>query len=247
MTTAPASPDLAAGYAATQRQLSTMTAAAVAASFTKLAPSPHALQAAVVAVVRSFGSVAAQEAVRYYQAERAQHAIRQPFRPTAARPATGDLVARNVDWATQPLRDSGDLDAALARTQGSAERLVLNTGRDTITAAVEQDRQARGWARSIGLTACSFCAMLATRGAVYKQDSFVESDKKFAGDVSTIKVHDHCHCFPTPVFTAYEPTARVRQLQADWKTVTKGRSGRDARLAWRAHIEGRQPARPGGE
>lgn len=235
-------------YAQAQTALTTVVQAAIVSAYERAGSDPQALLLATTAVVRSYGSVAAQQAIRYYLGERARHpAARSPFRPSPALPAADDVLARTVDWATTPL-PGDDVDSAMQRLQGTADRLVLNAGRDTITEAVEQDREARGWARSIGLSACSFCAMLAARGAVYKEHSFDRSDRKFKGTVSTIKVHDHCHCFPTPVFTAYEPPAHVRRLQADWATVTKGLSGKDARLAWRRHIEGRTiPARPGGE
>ena len=241
----------ASSYVDAQTALTEMVRAglmqAAARAGTDPAVAVQRLTVAAAALVRSLGPVAGQQAARYYSAVRAEHSLRAPFRPAPASPAAPDVVARNVDWALHDLLQRGDLGSSVQKLTGSVDRMVLDTGRDTITGAVEQDPQARAWARSIGLSACSFCAMLATRGAVYKEDSFRRSDRKFSGKVSTIKVHDHCHCFPTPVFGVYEPTAHVRRLQADWARVTKGRSGRDARLAWRQHIEGRIPARPGGE
>jgi hypothetical protein len=41
------------------------------------------------------------------------------------------------------------------------------------------------------------------------------------------------------VFGRYEPPARVREAQKVWDEVTKGRSGHDARTAFRQAIEGR--------
>ena len=46
--------------------------------------------------------------------------------------------------------------------------MVANAARDTITTAALADDGANGWARHASANACAFCAMLATRGAVYK-------------------------------------------------------------------------------
>jgi hypothetical protein len=75
------------------------------------------------------------------------------------------------------------IDAAMLRGEvastRAAMRLVSNGGRDTIVRTAETDRTANGWARVTSGKPCAFCAMLASRGAVY------------AGD---FKSHDGCHC-----------------------------------------------------
>lgn len=50
--------------------------------------------------------------------------------------------------------------------QGSAQRSVFNMSRETILLNVEQEQGAR-WARHASANACSFCRLMATRGAVY--------------------------------------------------------------------------------
>lgn len=77
---------------------------------------------------------------------------------------------------------------ALIQTSGSVSRMVLDAGRDTITATVRDDTRAKGWQRVIGGKGCDFCRMLADRGAVYGEDT--------AGFES----HDHCACQAEPVY-----------------------------------------------
>ena len=70
----------------------------------------------------------------------------------------------------------------------SAMRHVLDGGRDTITASVERDSQALGWARATSGRPCSFCAMIASRGPVYK------------GSTVKFQPHDGCACTAEPVY-----------------------------------------------
>ena len=57
-------------------------------------------------------------------------------------------------------------------------------------------------------------------------------------DASSVVV-SNCRCHAEPVFTAYEPSARMREAQATWAQATKGRYGADARAAFRQALEGR--------
>jgi len=87
--------------------------------------------------------------------------------------------------------------------------------------------------------------MLALRGAVYRdaraagKGSKGKSGTAFAGGGLDFKVHDNCRCHAEPVFTAYEPSANMREMQRVWDESTKGRSGNDARNAFRQAVEGR--------
>jgi hypothetical protein len=84
--------------------------------------------------------------------------------------------------------------------RGAVIRHTLNAGRDQIAAAQQADPAAVGYYRETDGDPCHFCAMLASRGAVYKEDSFDESDPRFEGE-GTAKVHDDCACHNRPIFT----------------------------------------------
>lgn len=92
----------------------------------------------------------------------------------------------------QGLTPSRALDVSDARAAGAAIRHVLNGGRDSLLESVEQDREAIGWARATSGSPCGFCAMLASRGPVYKSE-------KSGGFES----HDSCGCTAEPLFDEY--------------------------------------------
>ena len=77
---------------------------------------------------------------------------------------------------------------ALTQATGSMARLVLDAGRDTVVQTIRSDRAAYGWQRVLGGGGCDFCQMLASRGAVYKEDT------------ANFESHDHCGCTSEPVY-----------------------------------------------
>ena len=199
-----------------------------------------AFKAAVALQVQRYAQASATLAVQQYQRERRAAGVVGSFSPSPAPPPPVEQVAQTVDWAVQPLWNAAVLTQpsteaggsaiadAKARLAAATEKLVLDTGRDTIVGNAQADRQAKGWARVPEPGACSFCLMLATRGAVYRSEKSAE-----------FKSHDNCRCHVEPVFTAYEPSARVREAQALWASSTRGKSGNAARIAFRQAVEGR--------
>lgn len=127
---------------------------------------------------------------------------------------------------------------------GAASRHVLAGSRTTSEAMIEADDQAFRYMRQTDADPCSFCAMLASRGAVYLTSAS-------AG----FHAHDHCQCTVIPIFvgTDWRSTdagRKAMELQALWQLSTVGTSGRDARNAFRRALEGqrrgamrKQPAR----
>jgi hypothetical protein len=123
--------------------------------------------------------------------------------------------------------------SANSALQGAVSRIVLKGGRQTVVDAAGADKQAEGWERVIGPTACSFCSMLASRGGVYKRAT------------ADFQAHDHCNCTAQVVFRGFSPESD--KLSGDWQRVTKGKSGANARAAWDEYWKGRneQPAAEG--
>lgn len=201
---------------------------------------PH-LIAAIAALVHRYGTASAAVAADYYETARRLAGVAGRFTPVPAAPPGHDEVEAGVKWATRDLW-SAEPDTAAARTlaEGVADRAVLNSGRDTLTGAVTADRKARGWARVPEAGACAFCAMLATRGAVYKSRETagaVAASARWADAQGELnRFHDHCRCHVEPVFTAYEPSAQVREWQALWDRSTHRLSGKAARSAFRAAL-----------
>lgn len=206
-----------------------------------LAATTPAFTAAVRAIVARYGQASAAAALTYYQGERAAASV--PGRPaTKLAPAPAESVIESaVSWATTDLYGPVTAEAetkALQRLDGAIQNLVLDQGRDTIIGAVQQDKYAKGWARVTSPGACSFCVMLALRAGA----GMLYASKKGANfRAHTPSEHGGglCQCHAEPVFTAYEPSARMREAQRLWEDSTKGRSGNDARNAFRQALEGR--------
>ncbi len=132
------------------------------------------------------------------------------------------------------------MQAAGKAAAAAAVRHTTNGGRDMIQEIVKKDPVAQGFVRITSGDPCYFCAMLASRGPVYSKDSFSESDPRFQG-FGEHKVHDSCQCSLRPLYSRSpsewpEASQRFDEL---WRTATKGKSGKQAILAFRQAYEGR--------
>ncbi|WP_406192375.1 hypothetical protein OH733_05400 [Streptomyces griseus] len=148
----------------------------------------------------------------------------------------GGRTADEVDG----LRDEAHRQAG-ARQAAAAERIAMNGGRSTVWNHTSRDRRAVGYIRlSRSGTPCGWCAMLISRGPVYRSSA---SAQYADGD----KFHDNCHCYAEPVFSreqygsssSYELNRRYEEL---WPKVTRGLSGKAALTAWRRFIRQEQKA-----
>lgn len=197
------------------------------------------LSAGITALVHRYGSAQALAAAEYYLEARAAAGVTGKFTPVHADPAPPEQVQAAVEWATRGLWSTEpDPEPALVMTQGAAQRMALDTGRDTILGAVRDDRKAIGWAREPKPGACYFCLLMATRGAAYKS-------KKTA----SFEAHDHDRCVPVPVFTAYEPPAEIRHWQSVYRQAAKAGSGKAVIREFRRLVEAERSggqAHPGG-
>ncbi|MFE0187745.1 hypothetical protein [Streptomyces sp. NPDC058989] len=138
---------------------------------------------------------------------------------------------------------------------GAADREALRAGRDLIDRASRQDRRALGWARVTDGNPCAFCAMLASRGAIYTSQATAASGgrRKPQGSADgraranrrppvsredLTRYHNGCHCQTVPVFSRNDfMTPDARRFDREWQEVTRGKAGAEARAAWRRHIE----------
>lgn len=101
-------------------------------------------------------------------------------------------------------------DSALSLISGGLVKRVMTASRDTITGNTDLDPRARGWMR-VGHPECGWCAMLISRGAVYRGRATAD----FAA-------HDNCKCGCCPAWSTsqitavrneFVPTARRRSEQ----------------------------------
>jgi hypothetical protein len=109
------------------------------------------------------------------------------------------------DEARAPFNTKRELDdetrtkahrAAGRRQAAAVERMALDGGRSTLFQLAYLDNRVKGWARiSTTGNPCGWCAMLISRGAVYK----TESTASIAFDDGDL-YHDNCKCIAVPVF-----------------------------------------------
>lgn len=213
-------------------------------------------QAAVTVLVQKYGKASMALASKFYLQQRRSAGIPGSFRVAMANPATHDAVKSALDDALSGLWDIAPthpvsaftastvtdeqriqdlLGTAQVQVQGWAEKLAQDPARQTVIDTATKDPKATGWARIPEPAAspsgtCAFCIMLATRGAVYKTERH-----------AAFEAHPGCKCHPEPIFTGqlYVPSAQVMDWQQTYGEATKGRSGADARAAFRQAIEGR--------
>ncbi|AJP04783.1 hypothetical protein TU94_28400 [Streptomyces cyaneogriseus subsp. noncyanogenus] len=174
--------------------------------------------AAMNAVVQQYARTSATLAAEFYDAQRtAAGVVGAPFTVPLADPPPREQVDESLRWATKDLWPRPAEEATPAqlqpmevrlvqaekKAQGVAQKLVTDTGRSTVQGAVRQDRQATAWARAAALGACAFCKLLASRGAVYKQDT------------ADFRAHDNCHCGVIPVFKGqrFELSPQAREWE----------------------------------
>ncbi len=136
----------------------------------------------------------------------------------AKRPTQGFLAGQLRGAALSGIIDARragkSLDFAggqgLIRTIGSLGKLILAGGRNTITGTVKADKQALGWMRATSSDPCTFCRMLASRGATYKTERSAD-----------FQPHDHCACTPEPLYsdtdTAIGAAAQGEEYQKEYR------------------------------
>jgi hypothetical protein len=196
---------------------------------------------AVRALVRDRRRMAALTASAYYAAYRNTEGAETTYTPlmfaeivdevleTALR-VTGPVAFKRAIANGKAVETASSL--ALVQQVGAVSRLVLDGGRSTLVGNMAKDRQAVGWQRVTDGNPCHFCAMLASRGAVYR-------DKRTAGfDLSGERYHDSCGCTVEPMFSYDAPLLPSTQKYSElWKSSTAGKSGKDAISAFRAAMK----------
>lgn len=171
---------------------------------------------------------AAEEAVDQLTAKGTEN-LRRKVRITDRRES-----AEKVDAQREDARD-----AAGARQAATGERIVLNAGRSRLWEMQRRDPAVIGYARvSKTGTPCGWCAMLISRGFVYKSASSAKYGED--GDL----YHDNCKCVAVPIYSKAQWSDSQFDLNREygelWPKVTRGLTGEEAVSAWRKFIRARQ-------
>lgn len=151
-----------------------------------------------------WGDAAATTAADFYDEMRDRVIAGSTFTALLADPAGRDQAAGTVRWALDPwaqavtvgggfdpvtgeeipgdrqLPDEFDLDRMLGKLQGPLQRLIRQTGRQTIDQSVRADPAKPRVARvPMGAETCAFCLVLASRGPVYRSATTAGHDTKY--------------------------------------------------------------------
>lgn len=121
-------------------------------------------------------------------------------------------------------------DESFVAASGAASRHVLTGGRRSLLTLVENDTRAIGWIRVTDGDPCSWCALLAGRGPVYRTE-------QSAG----FSAHDACACQAEPVYSRDTLwPGRAAEFRRLYREVTTGTTGRDSINAFRRAYEQRR-------
>ena len=167
------------------------------------------------------------------------HAAAEGFlvAPTLVTPEVGQIatslrvtgpVAFKRQMAVSGLEDA----ARRVMTQhatGAARRLILTGARESVAETVARSTQIRGYRRVTSGSPCSFCAMLASRGGVYKSEATAGRGQQW---------HDHCSCTTEPLYA--RDTSPV-PFAGEWEQAKRIASDEGIRtdVAFRRLVEGR--------
>ena len=106
----------------------------------------------------------------------------------------------------------------LRKFTGIMRRQVLSGGRQLIDQTTASDSQAIGWRRVSDGNPCTFCAMLCSRGPVYRSATQAGTDGGgLLDNKSGLRFHGHCGCTAEIVYGSWEPNEQERGFQADYE------------------------------
>lgn len=151
-----------------------------------------------------------------------------PQRVIASARVTGPVAFKET------LTRTGSVEAAarsmVEQLPPAMQRQAMAGSRDTIARTVGDSDEIVGWRRVTDADPCAFCALLASRGAVYS-----------AGTVR-FQAHDGDECSAEPLYGHEEEPAEVEELYDEWLRVTAGTSGKESIRVWRRHWDAKRAA-----
>lgn len=117
---------------------------------------------------------------------------------------------------------------ALIDVSGAMTRHVLDGGREVLREEGARDHTALAFARISDGSPCYFCALMISRGFVYRSKDTAgrTASSRFDGE-GLYKFHDHCACTVEPVFT---PDARPSAAAERYDQIYRDAHGEAARL-----------------
>lgn len=180
------------------------------------------------ALVRAYAEVGGTYSADWYDQVRSEVGASGRFRASVSGIPNDEQMQATARWAVGQLF-ADQIEAFLRDLSYGATRLVQQPTRSTIVDSAFADPAAGAFVRVARVDACSFCLMLASRGAVY-------ASRASAGSVVGESYHTNCMCRAEPVFSPADVPTFNRELSREWGDVTAGLSGKDALRAWDQHF-----------
>ena len=185
-------------------------------------------------LVYRYSNASAYAARLWYEQNRVDAGVRNPYRLPLEEPPTRDAIESlfrqvTTDLWLPPASEQAFVDAVAADTEivvrKSFEDVILGAARSQTEQAVKRDPRPPRWARIPEPDACAFCMMLATRGAVY-------ASAESAGD-GINRYHSRCRCDVVAVHGRWEYAPEVADALDLYKRVTNNVSGKGKARAFR--------------
>ena len=171
----------------------------------------------------------------YYNAFRFAEGVGGEIRTALPQALARDVVVTNLratglQGTMRGIRSGMSPQAAarhgFVQASGSTGRMILLGGNDAIIGSTRNDGMAQGWARVTSGNPCEFCAMVASRGPVFRSEGTADFES-----------HDHCACTVEPHYEGSAWPGKARQFREMWDSATEGLSGRDAINAFRRRLK----------
>lgn len=104
---------------------------------------------------------------------------------------------------------------AVSRMQGLSQKHAMSGGRGLIDNASDQDKRSVGYRRVTGPDPCTFCSMLASRGAHFGSQRahsvYSSQDTALVRSSDGEKYHLYCQCTAEIVYGHWEPTEQEQR------------------------------------
>lgn len=223
-------------YQSSIRDLATLTIADLVAFWRTLdiedaARSAEAIRDFLPDLLDSYVPLAAEAGAAFYDTERESAGVGGSFVAAPVGAVDVDRVQETISWGVAPLFrklqgtdlhtgetfttdfPDPDPDLALSRLSGATQREVAGGARETVEDNVEKDPAKPRFARHASANACAFCALLASRGPVYRSAESAGAGRKY---------HNHCHCVAVPVWDGkYEQAPYVAGWESAYKDASR--------------------------
>jgi hypothetical protein len=160
----------------------------------------------------------------------------RPYEQQALSKMLADTVDRTVVAGDPVTEDNRTSPLVVEQTRKSVARAVSRhaqqPARETVQETADEAGEEVGWARMLtGARSCAFCAMLASRGPIYRSDKTA----LYRGGGSAGTYHDGCDCIAVLVrkATPWEGETSHQMLNQLWQDTGGKTSGTRARNAFR--------------